>query len=231
MPESYNANIFARPQHSEKKENEIKVLVIESRELLRNGVTALLRKVDGINLIGNTGNTDEVISLVERYRPDVVVMDIQLPGIGGIELIKMLRRKSKKTRIIVCAGYTNNVFSRRLFSDFGVVGYLTKSCSVDELTNAIFKVGSGGQYIASVMCQQDELDEEHVAMFESLTRRELQILIMLIDGKRIKEISNLLNINPKTLNGYRKALHKKVHVSNDAGLIGFALNHGFNKYV
>lgn len=206
----------------------IRILVVDDHQLVRMGISRLLADVKGIEIIGQAESGEEAIDMVRDLSPDVVLMDVKMPGIGGLEATRRSLRIDPELKIIALSVYDDEPFPSRLMNA-GAVGYLTKGTNLDEMVRAIKKVCSGQRYISSDIAQQLALkpfSNDGGSPFDILSGREMQITLMVINNLRVKEISAALSLSPKTVNSYRYRIFEKVHVKGDVELTKLAIKHG-----
>ena len=199
----------------------ISILIVDDINIIRVGTKRLLDDVDGFEVIATAESGEAAIRLVNRYHPDVILMDVSMPGMGGIEATKRLKRAHPDLPIIILS-VLNNPPTQNHLLNAGASGYLHKDCPVEEIVEAIRAVHEGEHYLGSdcsmVFSENTPIDE--------LSEREFQVLQMLVNGQKIKDISESLSLSPKTISTYRARLLEKLHVSNDAELARFAMQYG-----
>lgn len=205
-----------------------RVLVVDDHQLVRIGTSRLLADTEDIEIIGQAASGEEAIDMVKDLKPDVVLMDVQMPGIGGLEATRRCLRLDPSLKIIAVTIYDDEPYPSRLLK-VGVAGYLTKKADAEEIVRAIKKVVSGQRYINSEIAQQLALrpfQEEETTPFDGLSSREMQITLMVISGLRVPEISENLCLSSKTINSYRYRIFEKLGLKNDVGLTRLAIKHG-----
>ncbi|MCW9014822.1 MAG: UvrY/SirA/GacA family response regulator transcription factor [Gammaproteobacteria bacterium] len=202
-------------------------MLVDDHDLIRYGLRRLLEDQAGIEVIDEASSGEEALEKVRTARPDVILMDINMPGIGGFEATSRMSKSHPESRIIVLTVHSEGPLPKRIL-EAGAMGYLTKGCPVDEMVEAIQKVHAGQRYIAPTIAQQLALSmlpgEESI--IDVLSQRELQVLIMISRGMRTNQISEKLSLSPKTVSTYRKRLHDKLDVSNDVEMMHLAIKHG-----
>ena len=205
----------------------IRVMLVDDHDLIRYGLRRLLEDQSGIEVIAEADSGEKALELARKTKMDVILMDINMPGIGGFEATSRLSKTHPEIKIIVLTAHSEGPLPKRLL-EAGAVGFLTKGCDVKEMIDAIQKVRSGQRYIAPTIAQQLALSmlpgEE--SLLDALSQRELQVLIMISQGMRTNAISDQLNLSPKTVSTYRKRLHEKLDVSNDVEMMRLAIKHG-----
>jgi DNA-binding NarL/FixJ family response regulator len=203
-------------------------MLVDDHDLVRTGIRRLLDDVPGIEVVCEAMTGEEALSQITEQGPDVVLMDINMPGIGGLEATRKLLHIRPELKIIIVTMHDDDLFPQRLLKA-GAMGYLTKGARVEEIVQAIRDVMAGRRYISPLIAQQMALsrfDEEGGSPFESLSERELQVLLMMMDGQSITAISDKLCLSPKTVSTYRTRLYAKLGVQNDIELARLALLHG-----
>ena len=206
----------------------IRIIVVDDHQLVRVGTCRLLEDLPGIEIVGEAASGEEAVDLVARLKPDVVLMDVQMPGIGGLEATRRCLRAYPEVKILVVTIYEEEPYPSKLLK-VGASGYLTKRSSVDEMYLAIKKVVAGQRYISAEIAQQLALrpfSADQESPFEALSSREMQITLMVIMGHKVLDISQKLSLSPKTVNSYRYRVFDKLDVQNDVGLTRLAIKHG-----
>lgn len=206
----------------------ITVLLVDDHDLVRVGIRRLLTDVQGIKVVGEAKSGEEAVRIVRDLQPNVVLMDVKMPGIGGLEATRKLLRADPDVRVIAVTVYGDEPFPSRLLQA-GAAGYLTKGASVDEMVHAIRTVHAGQRYISPEVAQQlalKHLSDNDASPFESLSERELQVMIMITNGMKVQVISDKLCLSPKTVNSYRYRLFEKLGVNSDVELTHLAMRHG-----
>lgn len=206
----------------------IKVLIVDDLDLIRVGVKSLLESANGIKVIGEAENGEDAITIARKLIPDVVLMDLQMPGMGGLEATKKLAHYLPSTKVIVLTVCEEEPFPTRLIQA-GAMGYVTKGCGKDEMLQAIRAVHCGQRYISPKIAQKialQNLTQGQKSPLELLSERELQIMIMITHGQKAAEIADILCISPKTVNSYRYRIFAKLNISTDVELARLALRLG-----
>ncbi len=206
----------------------IRTLIVDDHNLVRHGIQSMLHGVEGIKVVGEALSGEEAVKLAREVRPDVVLMDLKMPGIGGLEATRKLLRIDPDIKVLVVTVCDDDIFPARLLQA-GASGYLTKGAKKEELIQAIRAVHSGQRYISPAIAQQlafKHLTDSDDSPIESLSERELQVMLMIVNGLRPAEISEKLCLSPKTVNSYRYRLFDKLKVKNDVELTLLAIRHG-----
>ena len=207
----------------------ITVLLVDDHDLVRVGIRRLLSDVKDLKVIGEAKSGEEAVRFARELRPDVVLMDVKMPGIGGLEATKKIVRLDSNIKILAVTVYGEEPFPSRLLQA-GAAGYLTKGSGIDEMINAIKTVFAGQKYLSSEVAQQLALKhvggEPDSSSLDLLSEREMQIMIMITKGVKVQEISDKLCLSPKTVNSYRYRLFEKLKVNSDVELTHLAMRHG-----
>lgn len=206
----------------------INVLLVDDHDLVRIGIRRLLADVKGIKVIGEAKSGEEALRIVRDLDPHVVLMDVKMPGIGGLEATRKLLRADPAIKVIAVTVYGDEPFPSRLLQA-GAAGYITKGSSLEEMVQAIRNVYAGQRYISPEVAQQlalRHLSDQEASPFDILSERELQVMIMITNGQKVQEISDKLCLSPKTVNSYRYRLFEKLNVNSDVELTHLAMRHG-----
>lgn len=206
----------------------INVMLVDDHGLVRTGIKRLLKDVSGIEVVAEAESGEQAIRQVRKEKPDVILMDISMPGIGGLEATRKISQVVPGVKIIAVTIHDDDPFPARLL-EAGASGYLTKGCDVQEIVNAIRSVHLGKQYITPEIAHKLALsfvNEREKSPLERLTPRETQVMLMVVRGETNKAISEKLCLSPKTTSTYRYRLFEKLGVENDVELTRFAIRHG-----
>ncbi len=208
----------------------INVFLVDDHELVRTGIRRIIEDVRGMNVAGEADSGEDAVKWCRSNHADVVLMDMDMnmPGIGGLEATKKILRVNPDVKIIVLTVHTENPFPTKVMQA-GASGYLTKGAGPDEMVNAIRVVNSGQRYISPEIAQQMALSQFSPASenpFKDLSERELQIMLMITKGQKVTDISEQLNLSPKTVNSYRYRLFSKLDINGDVELTHLAIRHG-----
>lgn len=206
----------------------IRVLIVDDHDLIRTGISMILESEPGMKVIGECEDGTQALDMIRQHAPDVVLMDVNMPGIGGVEATRRICQMPITTRVIVLTVMADQPFPKRLL-DAGAAGYLTKGCGRDELLKAIRDVMSGRRYIGSNIAQKlalSMLPGNSASPLEELSDREMAVLLMLVHGKHPQYIGEQLNISPKTVSTYKYRIFEKLAVENDVALMHLAIRHG-----
>lgn len=209
----------------------IEVLLVDDHDLVREGIRLLLESsaaATGIKVIAEASSGEQALQMVQKYKPDVVLLDISMPGIGGLETARRLLKGHPEIKVIVLTVHSDGIYPKKLL-EAGVHGYLTKSCGIDEMIEAIRQAYRGQRYVAKDIAQKLAvalLPGGNISPFDRLSGRELQIVILIAHGYKITEISDMLCLSPKTVSTYKSRLLGNLAINNELELIRLATQHG-----
>ena len=206
----------------------ISVLLVDDHKLIRTGIKLMLDKTPDIRVLGEASTGEEAVEQARALKPQVILMDVSMPGIGGLEATRKLAMSLPEARVIVLSAQTAEPFPMRLM-EAGASGYLTKDSAEDEIITAIRRVHAGERYIAAEIARQMALQAVNRTAgspFDQLSSREMQVMIMATGGHSVQEISDKLHLSPKTVSTYRSRLFEKLGVTNDVELTRLALRYG-----
>ncbi|ATA21540.1 LuxR family two component transcriptional regulator [Gibbsiella quercinecans] len=206
----------------------ISVLLVDDHELVRAGIRRILEDIKGIKVAGEAQCGEDAVKWCRANTADIILMDMNMPGIGGLEATRKIVRYAPDTKVIMLTIHTENPLPAKVMQA-GAAGYLSKGAAPQEVVNAIRMVHSGQRYIASDIAQQmalSQLEPQTETPFDCLSDRELQIMLMITKGKKVNEISEQLNLSPKTVNSYRYRMFSKLNISGDVELTHLAIRHG-----
>ena len=206
----------------------IDVLLVDDHDLVRTGMKKILSDVSGIRVVGEASTGEEAVKVCREAKPQVVLMDVKMPGIGGFEATRKLLRLDPDLKVLIVSTVDNDVYPSRLLQA-GASGYLTKGASMDEMVHAIRMVQAGQRYISPEIANKlafRHVNEQEESPFDGLSERELQVMIMITKGMKVQEIADKLHLSPKTVNSYRYRIFEKLQIKNDVELTLLAIRHG-----
>lgn len=207
----------------------IRVLIVDDHDLVRHGFKSLLGSQQGIDVVETLSSGEDAISWCRdnKGEVDVMLMDVNMPGIGGIEATHRISNSWPNIGIIIVTVHDEGPLPKQLLNG-GAKGYLTKGNGVDEMIAAIIDVNQGKHYIAKDIAQQLALSilPGDSNPLDSLSMRETQVLMMISQGTKTQQISEILNLSPKTISTYRMRLYEKLDVSSDIEMLHLAMQHG-----
>lgn len=205
----------------------VEIIVIDDHDLVRFGLVRLLADVSGIRVVADGNSGQRAVDLAKEYEPDVILMDVRMPGMDGIEATKKIQRLFPEIKIIAVTACDDDPFPARLLQA-GASGYLTKGASTDEMIQAIKTVMAGKKYLTPTIAQKLALQSLGVSdnPFNDLSDREMQIATMICSCKKVQAISDTLCLSPKTVNTYRYRVFEKLSVTSDVELTHLAIRYG-----
>jgi two-component system invasion response regulator UvrY len=206
----------------------IKVLVVDDHELICTGITRMLADFNQIKVIGKAENGELAVQLAKKLIPDVILMDVNMPGIGGLEATRRIIRFNPDIKVIAVTVYNDEPYPTK-FMQAGAAGYITKGVDIAEMVRAIIQVKTGKRYITPEIAQQmalKTLAPHQSSPFDTLSEREMQVMLMITQGQKVQDISVRLFLSAKTVNSYRYRLFEKLKISNDVELTHMAIRHG-----
>ncbi|WP_444757853.1 response regulator transcription factor GacA [Pseudomonas sp. A014] len=205
----------------------IRVLVVDDHDLVRTGITRMLADIDGLQVVGEADSGEAALKLARELEPDVVLMDVKMPGIGGLEATRKLLRSHPDIKVVAVTVCEEDPFPTRLLQA-GAAGYLTKGAGLDEMVQAIRLAFAGQRYISPQIAQQLALKsfQPQGSPFDALSEREIQIALMIVGCQKVQIISDKLCLSPKTVNTYRYRIFEKLSVTSDVELTLLAVRHG-----
>lgn len=212
--------------------NPTRVLLVDDHVLVRAGLRALLDLIEGVEVVGEAGNGQESLELIESLHPDVVLLDITMPGINGLAALTEITKRFPDVRVIMLTMHEAREYAIQSLRG-GAAGFIPKSAASGELKEAISAVMRGKTYISTQTAQHGFPVNESTAINEQLldrlTARQREILTLIAEGKSTKEIARTLNISVKTVESHRAQLTERLNIHEVAGLVRFAIKTGLVK--
>jgi len=205
----------------------IRVLIADDHEVVRGGYRRLLETTDDITVIGEAESGEQAHSSFFALHPDVLITDLSMAGIGGLESSRRILARDSNARILIFSVHENEVFLHRAL-EIGVLGYITKRSASQVMVEAVRQVASGLVYVGQDMMQflvkaQTSADSGIVS---SLTKREFEVFRLLADGKSVAEIAQILKLSPKTVGHHSAHIRQKLNIGDTAGLTRLAIRLG-----
>ena len=205
----------------------ITVLLVDDHDLVRTGIKRLLSDVSDIEVIGEANNGEDAVKIVKEKKPNVVLMDVKMPGIGGLEATRKMLRHDPNVKVIALSVHAAEPFPSKLLQA-GASGYLTKGALLEQMVTAIRTVHAGKRYLGPEIAQQlalKTLSDSEKSPFELLSEREMQVMIMITSGQSVQQISEKLHVSPKTINSYRYRIYEKLNIESDVELTLLAMRY------
>jgi len=206
----------------------MRVLIVDDHAVVRQGIKQILLGMNEPVTVGEAGDGDEALSLLQDVWWDMVLLDIGLPGLNGIEVLKQIKSKRKEMPVLMLSMYPEDQYARRALQA-GAAGYLTKESAPEDLLNAINKVRRGERHISADMARRliNEFDERvEKAPHQELSDREFEVLRLIASGLTASEIAEKLSLSVKTVSTYRTRILKKMKMKHNAELTHYAIKYG-----
>jgi two-component system invasion response regulator UvrY len=206
----------------------ITVLLVDDHDLVRAGIKKILDDVSGVKVIGEARNGEEAIKLARKSHPNVVLLDLKMPGIGGFEAARKIARIDSDIKVLVLTICDNDLYPSRLMQA-GAAGYITKGTSTEEMIRAIRAVHSGQRYISNEIANRlafRHVSDQEASPFDLLSERELQVMMMITRAIPVQTIASSLHLSAKTVNSYRYRIFAKLKIKNDVELTLLSIRHG-----
>lgn len=205
----------------------IKVIVADDHNIVRTSIARTLNQQEGFKVIGEAASGEQAISQARGTRPDIVLMDIRMPGIGGLEATRKISRGMSDIKVVILTAYLEEIFAQRLL-DAGASGFISKGSEMAEMIQAMRTIHDGKRYVSPEIAQRMVLAklDVHENPFEQLSSREMQVALMVVNCQRVSDISESLFLSPKTVNTYRYRIFEKLSVQSDVELTHLGLRYG-----
>ena len=206
----------------------IRIVISDDHELIREGVKKIVRSHPDVRIVGEAADLAGTLELVRQHQPDVVVLDINLPGYDGLDGLAELRRQFPDQRVVLLSMYGEDKYAVSALRA-GAGGYVTKSMAADELVRAVRQVMSGATYISPQLAEQmarQVIEDAEVPAHQRLTAREHEILALIGAGLQVKQVAAELGISVSSVNTYRNRIFRKLGLHSNAALIRYALING-----
>lgn len=205
----------------------IKVLIVDDHALVRMGIRRLLEDLPDMEVVAEADSGEQALLLVKSHKPDVVLLDMKMPGIDGWEVTRRLKKSAPEVKVIAVTALNSEPLPTRILQ-LGAMGYLTKDSGLEEMAAAIRKVSIGDRYLSAEIARKmaiNSLDAQEESPFSRLSEREMQVMLMITRGLSVQEIAERLFLSAKTVNGYRYRMFEKLDIKNDVELTYLAMKH------
>lgn len=210
----------------------ISVLVVDDHELVRTGICRMLSDQVGIRVVAEAESGEDALTLAKQHLPNIILLDVNMPGIGGIETTRRLVHSVSDTRVIAVSSLTEEPYPS-LILKAGAKGYITKGAPIDEMLRAIKKVMQGGKYFSADIAEQlasSYLSDKQQSPFDQLSEREMQVAMMVVNCHSAQDIADKLFVSVKTVNTYRYRIFDKLDIDSDVKLTHLALRHNLIQF-
>ena len=206
----------------------IQVLIVDDHALVRMGIRRLLEALPDVQVMGEAHDGETALKFVRSSPPDVVLLDLKMPGVDGWEVTRRLSKSHPNVKVIGLTAIESESFFPTRLLQLGAMGYLTKESSLDEMAIAIRQVYKGIRYISSQIAQKmalGSLEAPEEIPFDKLSEREMQVMLMITRGVTVQEIAQALFLTPKTVNSFRYRIFEKLKIKNDVELTHLAIKY------
>ena len=209
----------------------ISIILADDHPVVRRGMEALLESEPDFSIVGVAADGLETVRLADRLKPDVVVLDLMMPGLSGLEALRILRDRSPRTRIVILSMYSSSAFVAQALQN-GAIGYVLKGCTEENLIHAVREAAMGRRFLSPPVTEiaiNAYVEQSRGGLFDphdTLTPQQREVLQMAAEGKTASEIAERLNISPRTVENHRASIMKKLGLQNQIDLIRHALRHG-----
>jgi two-component system invasion response regulator UvrY len=206
----------------------IRLLVVDDHELVRVGLRQILADYPSIDIVAEAKDGESALRLCRKFKPDVVLLDIHLPGLSGFEVTNRLKQMNSALGIMIFTIQESAPFPGRML-EAGASAYLTKGCPATELVDAIQTVARGGRHIGASVAQQmalSMLPNGHSTPFDGLSSREMEVMLLLVEGRKMSDIADLMHLSPKTVATYKYRVFEKLDTRSDVDMTRMALRYG-----
>lgn len=203
----------------------INVFIVDDHEIIREGLKKILREESDLKVVGEAQSGDEVLQNIKDIDCDIMLLDMNMPGRSGLELISDIKELKPKVHILVLSIHPEDKFALRTLKA-GASGYLCKDTALDELVIAIRKVSTKGRYLSTNLAEQlafDFMPDDKQLPHEQLSNREQEIMLMLVGGKKVKDIAKELNLSISTVFTYRVRIFEKLNIKSNVELTHYAI--------
>jgi two-component system NarL family response regulator len=201
----------------------IRVLIVDDHPMVAEGIRSLLESYDDLEVVGTLGNGQDAVDQAVALAPDVILMDLNMPGLSGLNATEMILEERPETCVVILSMHDSPEYISTALSH-GARGYILKDVPTEEIYTAIETVMAGGEYLCTGA--KGSLQPKISDGRETLTSREQTILLELAQGQSNKDVANTLNISVRTVETHRKNIKRKLGISSTAGLTRYALEHG-----
>jgi len=225
-PDSAKSATAQHDVHAER----IRVLLVDDHALVRAGIRALIEMIEAVDVVGEAGNGAEALRSIERLNPHIVLLDITMPDMNGLEVLQRITARFAGVRVIILTMHEAREYAVQALH-FGAAGFIPKSAAAAELKDAIEMVMQGKTYVSAQTPQQTAArvvlnDDKQRELLDRLTPRQREILVRIAEGQSTKEIARALEISVKTVESHRSQLTERLSIHDVAGLVRFAIKAG-----
>ena len=199
-----------------------KIVIADHHPVTRKGISCMLKKSNDFTIVGKANNGEELFESLESIKPDILIMEIDMPQINGINVLRSIKTEFPATRIMIFSQHPEEIYALRAIKS-GAAGYVSKTASTKLFIKALKQIAKGGIFLneelTTTFTSRNVGESSAISRYKKLSSREIEVLNLLSSGKRNKDIANALDINEKTVSTYKTRLLKKLKVDNMADLI------------
>ena len=210
------------------KQRIIKIMIVDDHALVRNGIRRLLEDLPDMQVVAEAESGEEALEKITKSVPDVILLDMKMPGMDGWEVTRRLSKKAINIKVIALTALSSDPLPEKILQ-LGAMGYLTKDTNAEEMAVAIRNVAKGERYLGAKIAQKmviSRLQPNHDNPFDCLSDREIQVMLLITQGKPVQDVADQLFLSTKTINTYRYQLFEKLSLKNDVELTHFAMKYG-----
>jgi DNA-binding NarL/FixJ family response regulator len=209
----------------------VTIVLADDHHVMRQGLRLVLEAQEHFQVVAEAGNGLDTITLVERFHPCVLIVDVMMPGLNGLEVTRQVRQRASRTRVIVLSMYSNEAYVLEALRH-GAAGYVLKDAQADELVHAVHEVVAGRRYLSPPLSERaieaylQKAQDTMLDPYETLTTREREVLQLAAEGRTTGDIATVLYISPRTVETHRANVMRKLSLQHQADLIRYALQRG-----
>jgi DNA-binding NarL/FixJ family response regulator len=209
----------------------VTIVLADDHHVMRQGLRMVLEAQEHFHVVAEAGNGLDAIALVERFKPCVLIVDVMMPGLNGLEVTRQVRQRASRTRVIVLSMYSNEAYVLEALRH-GAAGYVLKEAQADELVHAVHEVAAGRRYLSPPLSERaieaylQKAQDTGLDPYETLTTREREVLQLAAEGRTNGDIAAALYISPRTVETHRANVMRKLGLQHQADMIRYALQRG-----
>lgn len=209
----------------------ITLLLVDDHQIVRQGLRVLLEREDDVQIVGEAGDGLEAVRQIENLQPDVVILDLTIPKLSGLEVLRQIGKAAPDTRVIVFSVHASEPYVVEALKH-GVSGYVLKDAPTEELVRAVREIVAGRHYLSPPLSERiiqgylESIQTDELDAYETLTRREREVLHLVAEGHTNPKIAGLLSISPRTVEDHRSRLMRKLRLDSQIDLVRYALQRG-----